>query len=222
MRPFLQDLLQRRQALRAGATRNPAATPTAAADATSNSSNTNATSPDPTAGLADAGEGSSSPTPSPVDSIEKPAGKKPASSFSPSAAEFKGRIEEAAREKGIGNRLKIQGTGNTLTLAGKLRAREHRELLAFLRQAPGDVRVVDDIEYDDAPQNPSNPSDAGDHPVPPAGRGAIHIVTDVLGATATLRAPGGQAGQQCVTPCSINGLLPDRYSLRSAKTAFSP
>ena len=222
LRPFLQDLLQRRQALRAGATRNPAATPTAAADATSNSSNTNATSPDPTAGLADAGEGSSSPTPSPVDSIEKPAGKKPASSFSPSAAEFKGRIEEAAREKGIGNRLKIQGTGNTLTLAGKLRAREHRELLAFLRQAPADVRVVDDIEYDDAPQNPSNPSDAGDHPVPPAGRGAIHIVTDVLGATATLRAPGGQAGQQCVTPCSINGLLPDRYSLEVRKDGFQP
>src|SRR2546430_9816419 len=38
-----------------------------------------------------------------------------ASGFSATAAEYKGRIEKAASEKGIGGKLKIHGTGNTLT-----------------------------------------------------------------------------------------------------------
>jgi len=35
------------------------------------------------------------------------------------AAEYKGRIEEAASQKGIAGKLKIRGTGNTLTLSRK-------------------------------------------------------------------------------------------------------
>jgi serine/threonine-protein kinase len=84
---------------------------------------------------------------------EKPVVKKPENALTASAAEYKGRIEEAVKEKGFGNRVKIQGTGNTLTLAGKLRPAEYGELLKFMRGAPGDVRIVDHIENDATPNN---------------------------------------------------------------------
>src|SRR5439155_1753054 len=83
-------------------------------------------------------------------------------------------------------RAKVQGTGNTLTLVGKLRPSEHGELLKFLRNAPASVHVIDHIEYDDTVVSAAGGSDGGTHPVPSAGRGAIHVVTDVIGATANL------------------------------------
>jgi serine/threonine protein kinase len=84
---------------------------------------------------------------------EKPVAKKPENVLTASAAEYKGRIEEAVKEKGFGNRVKIQGTGNTLTLAGKLRPAEYGELLKFMRGAPGNIRIVDHIENDATPNN---------------------------------------------------------------------
>jgi tetratricopeptide (TPR) repeat protein len=67
------------------------------------------------------------------------------------AAKFKERIEEAIIEKGLTGRVKVQGTGNTLILTGKLRPAELGTLINFLRDAPASVRVVDQIEFDDAP-----------------------------------------------------------------------
>jgi len=110
--------------------------------------------------------------------------------------------------------------GNTLTLAGKLRPAEHGALLKFLRDSPADVRVIDHIEYDDAPLAASAGPDEGSHPVPAPDRGAIHVVTDVLGATATLFGPGGKALRQCQTPCSFNGLQASRFSLEVKKDGF--
>ena len=82
---------------------------------------------------------------------EKPVLKKAESSINPKAVEYKRRIEQIISERGLTGHAKVQLTGNTLTLAGKLHPAEHGELLKFLRNAPPDVRVIDHIEYDDTP-----------------------------------------------------------------------
>jgi eukaryotic-like serine/threonine-protein kinase len=156
--------------------------------------------------------------------IEKPQAKKPDSVLSEKAAEYKGRIEEAISEQGLGSRAKVQGVGNTLTLSGKLRPAEHGALLKFLRNAPPSIHLIDHIEYDDAPASasPSANPGAGGHPVPGPGFGAIHVVTDVIGATAMLHGPSGRVVSQCLTPCSFNDLTPNRYSLEVKKDGYQP
>ena len=161
--------------------------------------------------------------PKPVDPVsEKAAPKKPENLLTPKAAEYKGRIEEAISEKGFAGRARVQGTGSTLTLAGKLRPSEHGELLKFLRNAPASVHLIDHIEYDDAPVSAADGSDDSSHPVPAAGRGAIHVVTDVIGATALLHGPAGQVLSRCETPCSFNNLRPESYSLEVKKEGYQP
>jgi serine/threonine-protein kinase len=159
--------------------------------------------------------------------VEKPQPRKLEALLTPKAAEYKGRIEEAISERGLSSRARVQGVGSTLTLAGKLRPAEHGALLKFLRDAPPDVHIIDHIEYDDAPDAPAtNPSTAtntgGGHPVPGRGFGAIHVVTDVIGATAMLHDPSGNVVSQCQTPCSFNNLVPDRYSLEVRKNGYEP
>ena len=155
-----------------------------------------------------------------VTAPEKAVPRKIENALSPKAAEYKGRIEEALSERGLSGRTKIQGTGNTLTLAGKLRPGEHGDLLKFLRNAPPDVRVIDHIEYDDTPLDSTGNSDEGGHPVPAPGRGAIHVVTDVIGATASLHGPAGRVLSKCETPCSFNNLAPSSYSLEVQKEGY--
>ena len=152
----------------------------------------------------------------------KPAPRRSDNSLGPKAAEYKGRIEEAISEKGLGGRAKVQGAGSTLTLVGKLRPAEHGELLKFLRNAPASVHVIDHIEYDDAAAATGAGSDDASHPVPAAGRGAIHVITDVIGATAVLHGPAGHVLNKCETPCSFNNLKPQRYSLEVQKDGYQP
>jgi PEGA domain len=154
--------------------------------------------------------------------VEKPAPKKTEPVVSAQAAEYKGRIEEAITEKGLTGRAKVQAIGNTLVLAGKLRPSEHGALLKFLRDAPASVRVVDHIEYEDAPVADNGHDADGGHPVPTGGRGAIHVVTDLIGATAVLRGPAGRVVNQCQTPCSFNELAPAQYSLAVQKDGYQP
>jgi len=151
---------------------------------------------------------------------EKPAPKKPEITISPKAAEYKGRIEQVISEKGLTGHVRVQAAGNTLTLAGKLRPAEHGALLKLLRNAPSDVRVIDHLEYDDTPVAAAGGSDEGAHPVPPPGQGAIHVVTDVIGATAVLHGPAGHILNKCETPCSFNNLNPARYSLEVQKDGY--
>jgi len=159
--------------------------------------------------------------PKPLEPVsEKTPVRKPENSLSPKAAEYKGRIEEAISERGLASRAKVQGTGNTLTLAGKLRPAEHGELLKFLRSAPAEVHVIDHIEYDDTPVAAAGGSDENSHPVPALGRGAIHVVTDVIGATAILHGPAGHVLKKCETPCSFNNLNPSQYSLEVQKDGY--
>jgi hypothetical protein len=153
---------------------------------------------------------------------EKPAPKKPENSINPKAAEYKGRIEQAISDKGLTAHVRVQAAGNTLTLAGKLRPAEHGALLKLLRNAPSDVRVIDHLEYDDTPVAATGGSEEGAHPVPPPGQAAIHVVTDVIGATAVLRGPAGHVLNRCETPCSFNNLNPARYSLEVQKEGYQP
>jgi eukaryotic-like serine/threonine-protein kinase len=154
--------------------------------------------------------------------VEKAAPKKIEPALSPKAAEFKQRIEATIAQRGLTGRAKVQGVGNTLVLGGKLRPAEHGGLLKFLRDAPAELRVVDHVEYDDTPAAASENPEEGGHPVPAAGRGAIHVVTDVLGATAVLHGPAGRALNQCQTPCAFNNLVPARYSLEVKKDGYQP
>jgi serine/threonine protein kinase len=149
--------------------------------------------------------------------------KKPAEPvLSTRAAEYKGRIEEAISERGLTGRARVQGSGNTLTLAGKLKPAEHGALLGFLRNAPAEVHVVDHIEYDDAPATGTGGNPEGSHPMPGAGRGAIHVVTDVIGANAVLRGPAGRVLNKCQTPCSFSDLFPQQYGLEVTKDGYQP
>ena len=158
----------------------------------------------------------------PVEVAPEKAAKNPANSISAKAAEYKGRIEEAIFERGLTGRVRVQAAGNTLTLAGKLRPAEHGALLKLLRNAPSGVRVIDHLEYDDTPVAAGGGGDEGAHPVPTDGRGAIHVVTDVIGAKAVLRGPAGQILTKCETPCSFNNLSPARYGLEVQKEGYQP
>ena len=198
----------------------PEATPATSSEAPAG---TAATTPAPT----ETSAASADPKPAdakPVQSVaEKSPAKKPDLALNPKAAEYKGRVEEAISEKGLAGRVKVQAAGNTLTVAGKLRPAEHGELLKFLRGAPAEVRVIDHIEYDDTPvaATAATPGgEEGSHPVPAPGKGAIHVVTDVIGATAILHGPAGRVLNKCDTPCSFNNLNPNRYSLEVQKDGY--
>jgi PEGA domain len=109
---------------------------------------------------------------------------------------------------------------NTLVLAGKLRPADHGTLLKFLGEAPAEVHVVDHIVDEDAPQTPGrNPFD-GARPIPGPGYGAIRVAANVAGATALLRGASGHIVSQCLTPCSFNNVVPDRYSLEVKKDGY--
>jgi eukaryotic-like serine/threonine-protein kinase len=185
--------------------------------------NDSSTSPDPTAD-----NGATQPSnsaPAPIEKRPEPVATRnsanSANSLTPAAAEYKGRIEEAASQKGIAGKLKIRGTGNTLMLSGKLRPSEHGELLKFLKAAPVGVQVVDDIQYDDTTASNGGSVEANSHPVPASGRGAIHVITNIVGATAVATGDYNYS-QRCETPCSFSNLMPGSYNLSVKKSGFQP
>ncbi|HEY2458732.1 MAG TPA: protein kinase [Candidatus Acidoferrum sp.] len=159
------------------------------------------------------------PIPAPV-TAPVAAPKKSEPALSATAAEYKGRIEEAIAEQGLASRVKVQGSGNTLALVGKLRPNEHATLLRFMRNAPAAVHVVDDTQYDDTALAGSEKGQDGSHPVPAKGKSAIHVITDVIGAVATLYGPAGREIANCTTPCSFDDLEARRYSLQVQKDGY--
>jgi serine/threonine-protein kinase len=225
LRPVFEDARQLHEAQKKTAAQPPAPQASTESDPASAS---NPESANPSPAVKEATPATLSPVSEkkPEPAIEKPAPKKPNDiSLNPKAAEYKGRIEEAISERGLTGRAKVQGTGNTLTLSGKLRPTEHGALLKFLRDAPADVHVVDHIEYEDAAAPnaaAAGASEEGSHPVPAAGHGAIHVVTDVIGATAILHGPGGRVINKCQTPCSFNNLAPQQYGLDVQKDGYQP
>jgi len=220
IKPVFEAARELRDAQKKGSSL-PVAAPESNPDNSAAGSTGTETSPQPKDAAAGA---SAEPKPAeskPAENVpEKVAPRKTEASTSSKAAEYKGRIEEAISEKGLSRRVKVQAAGNTLTLAGKLRPAEHGALLKLLRNAPSDVRVIDHLEYDDTPVAAAGGAEEGTHPVPAAGRGAIHVVTDVIGATAVLRGPAGHVLNKCETPCSFNNLSPSRYSLEVQKEGY--
>ncbi len=161
------------------------------------------------------------PVPAPV--VEKAVAKKdPDAGLTPAAADYKTKIAETLAQRDLASRVRVMGTGNTLRITGKLRPAEHSELLHFMRNAPAAVHVVDEILYDDTPVPGADKTDNEGHPVPAKGKAAIHIVTDVVGATATLFGPAGRELMECQTPCSFNNLAPAHYSLQVQKEGYQP
>jgi serine/threonine-protein kinase len=154
--------------------------------------------------------------------IERAAPKKVEPALTPKAAQFKLHIEQAIAERGLAGKAKVTGANSTLILAGKLHPVQHAALLKLLRDAPPEVRIVDHIEYDDAPLTADAGRGDDSHPVPASGRGAIHVVTDVIGASAILHGPAGRVINQCQTPCSFNNLWPVQYSLEVKKEGYQP
>lgn len=161
-------------------------------------------------------------TPAPVPTSKKPAipaPQKPVPALTESAAEYRDAIQEALADRGLADRVKVEGASNTLTVTGKLRPAEHSSLLHFMRNAPANIRVVDEIQYDDTPVPGDKSSNEG-HPIPSNGNAAVHILTDVLGAKASLISPAGRPAGNCQTPCAFNDLAPGRYSLQVQKDGY--
>jgi len=161
-------------------------------------------------------ESASTPVPVPV------APKKVEPAITPAAADYKHQIEQAIADKSLTGRVKVNAASSTLTLSGKLHPAEHAALLKFMRNAPANVRVVDDILYDDTPIASAESGDNGAHPVPHKGLSALHVVTDVLGANASLIGPDGRKLFECQTPCSFNNIDPSEYSLQVRKDGYVP
>jgi hypothetical protein len=133
---------------------------------------------------------------------------------------YKGNLEDEIAEKGLDGRVFVSVSGDTVTLTGKLHPADHAVLLKFMRNAPANVRVVDDIVYDNTPVASAESGDNGAHPVPGKGRSALHVVTDVIGANATLIGPDGRKLFECQTPCSFNNLDPAEYRLQVRKDGY--
>jgi serine/threonine protein kinase len=225
LRPVFEDARQINATQKAAdnASATPGTPPGQAANEPNNPTASPATSPatnEPPAVANSEGPAASKKPAAP--SVEKPAPKKTELVVSPEAAEYKGRIDEILSEKGLTGRAKVQAIGNTLVLAGKLRPSEHADLLKFLRNAPTSVRLIDNIEYVDVPEVGQAGGADGGHPVPSQGLGAIHVITDLIGATAILRGSSGRIVNQCQTPCSFNDLDPAQYSLEVEKTGYQP
>jgi serine/threonine protein kinase len=234
LQPEIQAARARNNPARAPVTNLPAATPlpppsdsSASSTPAANPPTAAATSPsDAAANTADDSAAVSSkpsaepPTEQPV-AASPPRPKKSEPTITAAAAEYKRQIEQAITNKELNGRVKVNAIASTLTLVGKLRPADHASLLKFMRNAPTNVRVVDDIQYDDT-AIASAEGDNGALPVPAAGKSAIHIVTDVIGATATLFGPAGRQLFDCQTPCSFNNLAPTHYSLQITKDGFTP
>jgi hypothetical protein len=225
LRPVFDDARQHRDALAPSSNQTPVAisettpsggdaagqpgTPQTAAADTADAKSTSA----PEAAAA-------APSPPSDADVEKAPPKKLEPVQNSKTTQLKQHIEEVIAEHGLTGKAKVQGVGNTLILEGKLRPAEHGELLKLLRDAPADVHVVDHIEYDDTPAAAGDTADQGSHPVPWHGLGAIHVVTDVVGATAVLRGPRGHALKDCQTPCSFNNLIPAHYTVEVKKDGY--
>jgi serine/threonine protein kinase len=203
---------------------DPAASPAPASTDLPNSSAVVPTSPS----AASPASAKSDPVPTPVNIVEKKsstpaapvATKKAEPTITAAAAEYKSQIEAALTDRAMSGRVKVSATSNTIILSGKLRPAEHSSLLHFMRNAPASVHVVDEISYDDTPLPASQNSDNSGHPIPSNGNAAVHVLTNVIGAKATIFGPSGRAAGTCQTPCSFNDLAPARYSLQVQKEGY--
>jgi serine/threonine protein kinase len=166
------------------------------------------------------------PAPQPIEkkigeSITTPLQKKdPVVGLTAAAADYKQKLEQVLLQKGLNNQLKVSGTGDTLTIAGKLGQADYTSLLHLMPGAPASVHVVDHIQTVDAAAATENSTDNPTHSLPSKGYAAVNIATNVQGATVTLFEKAGSPVDNCQTPCSFNKLVPARYSLQIQKEGY--
>jgi len=82
---------------------------------------------------------------------ENPAPKrKPAGPFAtPAASSLKSTLGSQLADMSLANKVKLQVTGNTLTISGRLSSGEHSKVLTLLHNVPGGVHVIDNIGFAD-------------------------------------------------------------------------
>jgi serine/threonine protein kinase len=86
----------------------------------------------------------------------------PAAPFVTSAANsLKSTLGSQLADIALASKVKMQVTGNTLTLSGKLSPREHAKVLTLLHNVPGGVRVNDDIGFAEEPKPTPQAADPG-------------------------------------------------------------
>ena len=74
--------------------------------------------------------------------------QKPVGPFAtPAANSLKATLGSQLANISLADKVKMQVTGNTLTLSGQLLPREHSKVLTLLHNVPGGVRVIDDIGF---------------------------------------------------------------------------
>jgi len=87
--------------------------------------------------------------------------QKPAPPVGPSPAHLlESKLRAELADQLLADKVKIQTTGNVLTLSGSLTFAEHRELLNHLRTVPTGVQVIDDVEFAESPKATPAPASA--------------------------------------------------------------
>src|SRR5205823_4235019 len=76
------------------------------------------------------------------------------------------------------------------------------------------------LQYDDTSASPTS-SIGASHAAAAPGNAAIHIVTNVAGAVASLGS-GSSPAHQCETPCTFSELDPGDYNLQVKKAGYQP
>jgi serine/threonine protein kinase len=98
--------------------------------------------------IAKPAEAVEAPAPRAMEKLAVP-GKLAAPTATPAANSLKSTLESELAKLSLADKVKVQATGNALTVSGRLTPREHGELLNRLHNVPAGVRVVDNIEYTD-------------------------------------------------------------------------
>jgi len=128
-------------------------------------------------------------------------------------AEMKSQIEAKLAQAGVSDRVRVEVRGKTLALVGTLTPSERRRLMQLIR-GPDGIRGGAGLKLEDRIQLARTaPGEEEEKPRTAPGLGEIEVVTDVLGATAAIKGPGGSPSADCKTPCRFEELPPGRYTM---------
>jgi len=129
------------------------------------------------------------------------------------ASEIKTQMERRLAQAGVADKVRVEIKGNTVSLVGSLTAAERRRLTNQLRGV-GAGRGMAGWKLDNRIQLERAAAGEGEEkPRTAPGLGEIEVVTDVLGATAAIKGPGGSPSADCKTPCRFEELPPGRYTM---------
>jgi len=140
-------------------------------------------------------------------------------------AQLEALVSRRLGEAGLGDKVKVQVAGTTVTLSGLLTPSEHRRLLEGLSAAPalqkGLIRVVDHIEYATAPEEPDSSAGAstaatsGQNPADAETAAIVRVISQPPLATIFVN---GQRYDE-PTPTTLR-LPPGQYSIVLRKPGF--